>query len=648
MSFRVRLTLFFVLIVALPMVALAVLVTQIASDSANGKTDARLDAGLRTATNLYDAAATDSGRVANKLARETANDLASIAAIRDGAVDDVLTLAREYAHRDGTTYVSIVDSAGHETVAGDPHPIAIAEVDLVDTDGQQVGTITTSTTTRDAFLRQVEGTTGEEAALLGPDGPVTGTADVTAADLPASGEANDLEHGGEDVRLAATEPLGAEQVRVALLAPAVDEGFLGSRPKIAIGLLIFFVIALIAVAFILRSLHGYVREMLGAARKIGEGDFSSRVPVSGGDEMAGLASEFNKMSGRLAEQMDELRRQRLEIEKSTRRIGDAFASGLDRQALLEILVQTAVGACTADYGLVALSGHVGSEAEAGKPTEPVQEAALVAESRALREQGPIEVSEQGAHAFASSLGRIPSTGQPVGAMTIARAEKPFNAAEREVFLYLVGQAAASVENVALHELVSEQAVTDDLTGLANSRAFRDVMEKEAARAVRFRHDVSLLMLDIDDFKKVNETYGHPAGDAVLRAIGRILRAESRGIDEPARYGGEEFVVALPETDPEGAFELAERIHARIAAERTRAPDDGREIRVTASIGVATLPAAAIDVRELIAAADGALYGAKRAGKNRVVVAPSAADGQRLDGSRDGARVAKGPAPARRK
>ena len=409
----------------------------------------------------------------------------------------------------------------------------------------------------------------------------------------------------------------------------------------------FFAVALVAVALILRSLQGYVREMLGAARRIGEGDFSHRVPVTGGDEMAGLASEFNKMSGRLADQMDELRRQRVEIEMSTRRIGDAFASGLDRQALLAILVETAVGACSADYGLVALSGHVGSEAEAGKATEAVQGAALAAESRALREQGPVEVAEGDAYAFASSLGRIGATGTPVGAMTISRADKPFTPSEREVFLYLVGQAAASVENVALHELVSEQAVTDDLTGLANGRAFRDRMEKEAARAVRFRHEVSLLMLDIDDFKKVNDTYGHPAGDEVLRAIGRILKAESRGIDEPARYGGEEFVVALPETSPEGALELAERIHDRIGAERIRTPDDG-DIAVTASVGVSTLPASAIDVRELIAAADAALYEAKRAGKDRVVVAEAGQETPPAPQNGPVYRSAKGPAPARRK
>ena len=110
-----------------------------------------------------------------------------------------------------------------------------------------------------------------------------------------------------------------------------------------------------------------------------------------------------------------------------------------------------------------------------------------------------------------------------GSMSIARSSEPFSEADRDVFKYLVSQASSSVENVALHEMVSEQAVTDELTGLANNRAFRDVMDKEAARARRFSHPLSLVMLDIDDFKKVNDTYGHPQGDEVLRRIGRILR-----------------------------------------------------------------------------------------------------------------------------
>jgi diguanylate cyclase (GGDEF)-like protein len=451
---------------------------------------------------------------------------------------------------------------------------------------------------------------------------VSGRVSVDAETLPASGEATDFSQGGEDFRLAATEPLGAEQLRVGLLAPADGGGFFASSPAVAIALLAFFVIALIAAITILRSLQGYVREMLSAARRIGSGDFSQRVPVDGKDEMAGLASEFNKMSERLGQQMDQLRRQRLEIENSVRRIGDAFASGLDRQALLGILVETAVGACDADYGLVVLSGHVGAEAETGKASEPVQAATLEAEKRALAALAPAEVAQDDAYAFATPLGRIGASSEPVGTMTVGRADRPFTVQEREVFLYLVGQAAASVENIALHEMVSEQAVTDDLTGLANNRAFRELIEREAARASRFDLDLSLLILDLDNFKAVNDTYGHPQGDAALRMIGRVLREESRGIDQPARYGGEEFVVALPETDAQGALELAERVRERIENASVALVDGDGAMNVTASIGLATLSGEDVDVRALIGAADAALYEAKRTGKNRVVVAAS--------------------------
>ena len=152
--------------------------------------------------------------------------------------------------------------------------------------------------------------------------------------------------------------------------------------------------------------------------------------------------------------------------------------------------------------------------------------------------------------------------------------------------------SSSIENIALHELVSEQAVTDELTGLSNNRAFRELIAKEAARAERFGHELSLIMLDIDDFKQVNDTYGHLQGDEVLRMVGRDPRRPSRAaIDEPARYGGEEFVVALPETGLEGALELAERIRARIecragpARRRRRGRERHRERRGGVHAGV---------------------------------------------------------------
>jgi len=492
--------------------------------------------------------------------------------------------------------------------------------------------------------------TGEEVALFAERGELAGGEAVDPEDLPPGGEAADLDRdGGVALRIAATDPLGPEGLRIALVSPSAAEGFLGSQPKVAIAVVVFFAVALLAVMFLLRSLQGYVSEMLAAARRIGSGDFSGKVPVSGNDEMAALASEFNRMSDRLSEQMDQLRRQRIEIEKSVQRIGEAFASGLDRGALLSILIETAVGTCEAEYGLVALSGQVGSEAEYGDRTDATADAALAAEERALREGAPSEEERKGAHALSSPIGALGQAGEPVGAMTIAREGRAFTAAEREVFLYLLGQAAASVENVALHELVAEQAVTDELTGLPNKRAFQQAMRKESARAARFKHDLSLIILDVDNFKRVNDTYGHLQGDEVLRTIGKILAEESRGIDTPARYGGEEFVVALPETDCEGALEVAERIRERV--ERAAIPmlEGEGVMKITASIGSATMAAPPADVQDLVAAADGALYAAKRSGKNRVVVAERDKGGEdRGPDDGPGVATAQGPVSARRK
>jgi diguanylate cyclase (GGDEF)-like protein len=129
------------------------------------------------------------------------------------------------------------------------------------------------------------------------------------------------------------------------------------------------------------------------------------------------------------------------------------------------------------------------------------------------------------------------------------------------------------------------------------------------------------MLDIDNFKRVNDTYGHLQGDLVLREVARVLRESSREIDEPARYGGEEMAVALPQTGLQGAYEFAERVRRRIEDLELPLLDGSGTLRVTASLGAAALPRSAdIDKDALVAAADAALYRAKRAGKNRTVKA----------------------------
>jgi diguanylate cyclase (GGDEF)-like protein len=237
---------------------------------------------------------------------------------------------------------------------------------------------------------------------------------------------------------------------------------------------------------------------------------------------------------------------------------------------------------------------------------------------------PSFANVDGAHALAHPLRAGPAAGEAAdritGLVTVWRGERPFSHRERELFHYLAGQAALSVENVGLHETVERQAVTDELTGLSNRRRFQDTLIAEVERAKRFDQQLGLVLLDIDDFKSVNDTYGHQQGDLVLKEVARILREYSREIDEPARYGGEELAVVLPSTDLTGAFNLAERVREGIQALRLPVLGDetAQPLRVTASFGAAAVPISAEDVRGLVAAADEALYQAKRAGKNCTV------------------------------
>jgi diguanylate cyclase (GGDEF)-like protein len=162
----------------------------------------------------------------------------------------------------------------------------------------------------------------------------------------------------------------------------------------------------------------------------------------------------------------------------------------------------------------------------------------------------------------------------------------------------------------------EAAFTDHLTGLANRRRFERQLEREAARTERYGHPFCLLLVDIDNFKDVNDTHGHDAGDEALRLVANVIQSGTRGIDTGARIGGDEFAVILPETDLARGLEVAERLRSEIAA-----LDLGAAGRVTASLGVAELPACARANEELRSAADAALYEAKRGGRDRAATAP---------------------------
>jgi two-component system cell cycle response regulator len=170
---------------------------------------------------------------------------------------------------------------------------------------------------------------------------------------------------------------------------------------------------------------------------------------------------------------------------------------------------------------------------------------------------------------------------------------------------------------SLKQVIEERrrmAMSDALTGAHNRRYFMNHMRRELKRARRFGSEVSLLVFDIDHFKHINDTYGHLAGDAVLRQLGALIKNRVRRDDVPARTGGEEFAVILPEVGVEGAVQLAEKL--RMAVESSTFKFEGTQIPVTISIGVAEWTPEVVDPQELVKATDEKLYEAKRTGRNR--------------------------------
>jgi two-component system, cell cycle response regulator len=178
---------------------------------------------------------------------------------------------------------------------------------------------------------------------------------------------------------------------------------------------------------------------------------------------------------------------------------------------------------------------------------------------------------------------------------------------------LLARTRTLLEFKAYLDVCEEAAFTDHLTGLANRRRFERQLEREVARVQRFERPFTLLMIDIDSFKNVNDSFGHDAGDEAIRRIAKVLSEGTRGIDLAARIGGEEFAVLLVETSRDGGFDVAERL--RTAIKSLEIPKAGH---VTASFGVAECPGDAQTSADIVKAADIALYEAKRNGRDRVV------------------------------
>jgi diguanylate cyclase (GGDEF)-like protein len=331
-----------------------------------------------------------------------------------------------------------------------------------------------------------------------------------------------------------------------------------------------------------RSIVRTLRELVDGVNAVAAGRLTERVPEKGRDEFAQLARAFNAMAAQLESRRDELRTERSRFASAVERIGATLSATHDPDQLVNVLLETTLEATGARSA--SLVGDHGEQQRLGEahPGDQRLEFRLV-------------------------------TGQARFGTLIL--EGPgFTDEQRDTAYSLAAQATVALENARLHSVVEQQALIDELTGLANRRRCEEVLAVELARARRFRTPLSLVLADLDDFKQINDQYGHGVGDAVLCAFAADARQTIRETDLAGRWGGEEFLLILRDTDSSGAMNLAERLRRRFQGHPHLV--GSTTFTSTASFGIADYPGQP-SAEQLFEAADEALYRAKQDGKNRV-------------------------------
>lgn len=385
-----------------------------------------------------------------------------------------------------------------------------------------------------------------------------------------------------------------------------------------------------------------VVELSEAADRVAGGDFDITLPVRSRDEVGRLASAFNRMTAELRSYIGRLERSRDELRRNVDRLGATLAHTHDLGGILDVVLETAIGSVQATSGVIMFldadhnltvrarhgavaerlpgdgrvavgKGITGGVAKTGEPVRGV-----VGDGPGLRAD-PAEPAARTVIAVP-----LKQSGRIVGVLALydkspsdieTTSEAQFTEHDLEALLTFVGQASVAVDNVLLHQEAQRLSLTDPLTGLWNYRYLTLALGHEIERATRFGRPLTVLMLDLDRFKQINDRHGHQIGDAVLIELAARMRTEIREVDTLARYGGEEFVVVLPETDADGAARTAERLGSVIRSS-TFCQGTAHELPVTASLGVAVFPDHGGDASQLLRSADNALYVAKADGRDR--------------------------------
>jgi diguanylate cyclase (GGDEF)-like protein len=610
MSFRTRLRGFFIGIVIVPMIMIGFLVFRLIGQSSQSQAEARTAGLALVAATRYDAAMASAQAAAKALVGQvdvtSALNRATRPALRKrlSAIAMAAGVQRVLISSGGATLLSV---GTHTAIAPGSATVATPA------NGSAPPVLTASTLTAAQYAAEI-GSPSIRIVIRNGGRTLASTLPTTPTDaLPNRG--NVTVTGVKYSAVTQTfRGFGDAVIHVTVLSSlSATAGLAGSDRTYAAAFIVAFLLIAIVFSFSTSfELQRQIQRLLAAARRLGSGDFSHPVETRGHDEFAELGHEFNNMSEQLRQKLDELR-------EAVRRTGRTFAANLDRQALPQLALDTAIDGAQARSGRFSTResprAALVERARQGPLTGVDPECVLEAERAALRTLTLGEHDCDEWHVLSAALGLTEPRGLTHGLITVVR-ETPFSDDDRQALLALAAQTTLAFENVLLHEQVQQQAVTDELTGLANHRRFQELMDAEIDQVHRYHHPLGLIMLDIDNFKRINDTYGHPQGDIVLRHVARAVQDNSRDVDLPARYGGEEMAVILPHTPLDGAYAIAERVRTAIEGLRIPRLDRQGVLRVTASVGVAAAADGSKDA--LIAEADGALYQAKHQGKNRTV------------------------------
>lgn len=663
MSLRRKLTLFFVLIVMLPLFAAAIVVHSVVVGEVRDRAEIALQPALNTVLAGYNGRAPYiDGLVERTLSskREVGRALA-----QKGPELEAF-LSERVGPSSGIDFLVVLDENGRPIESASlqpqfvkgaerPTPQEIAEAAMT---GSMAGPGFVTSNPIEVHLGngnkmfQIVGGFWIDAQLLAPEAQddvevsiVSGQEVLASTERhpppPPSGV------GESETRSNVVEVLGAEAARAQKL-PFGDMAVVAMTPhdpiadlsrQVLLSELILLGLALIVTWGLAYSLARLITrpldELSEGAQAISEGRFDHRIPVRSRDEVGQLATAFNDMTDQLKDTIGELSSSRDQLHRAVRRVGDTLRSTHDMRQILESVINTATDAVDATAGVLwtftstrdelypvigtnidteALgrlpvgSGIVGLVAERGT-------AVVLSPDRTSPRPAPVEPD------FPIAL-TIPlySEDRITGVIALYRSgDREFSQEDYETVMFLAEQGGVAIENVLLHDEARRLSITDGLTGVWNRRYLQMQFRQVLATSTRFGRPFSVLMLDLDHFKDVNDTFGHRRGDAILIEFAQRVSSVLREVDTFARYGGEEFICLLSETDINGAITTAEKIHDVIRAEPFAGVGE-EPISITTSSGLAAFPDHADTYQGLVDAADRALYRAKEDGRDCVRVA----------------------------